>query len=550
MSTASSPSHSDPATGSARAANLALPQALAHPAPYPGATEVELRETHASWVFLAGEYAYKVKKPVRLAFLDYSTLARRRAACREEVRVNRALAPGIYLGVTAIVARAAGLRFAPENAPGAVEYAIRMRRFDDGRTIEGAIRARTLSRAEVGSVARRLAGFHRRTPAVAGGKAADLLATWRDNVDEIARLEHPAAWDVGAMGAFGEAFVTAHGREIARRVREGCVRDCHGDLRCEHVLLGDPIRVVDRIEFDPSRRHIDVACDLAFLTMDLEAHRRRWAALELIAAYRHGGGSPGSERLRSYYAAYWALVRAKVVLIGAKGRTGATLRGQRGLAARLWKLAELECWRARLPLVILMCGPAASGKSTLAAELSRRSGLPVVSSDALRKRHAGLAATERARPEHYGEEFTRTTYELLSREALSKLDRKGGVIVDATCQRRVHRARLLHRLQLGSATFLAVHCRVTLETALARAAARMDEAGRISDATPGVVAAQFRRFEPLAELPPGSVLLLDAERNTEALVARVTRAVDERIRAGERHGAASDPCFPASARGV
>jgi predicted kinase len=350
------------------------------------------------------------------------------------------------------------------------------------------------------------------------------------------------------MHGFGEAFVNAHASRIEQRVREGHVRDGHGDLRCEHVLLGHPVRVVDRIEFDPTLRHMDVASDLAFLAMDLEAHRRRWAMRELVRAYRHAGGNPGGERLRSFYAAHWALVRAKVALIAATTRTSPDRRRKLAQARRLWNLAERLCWRARQPLVIVVCGAAGSGKSTLAAELARRSGLPVVSSDEIRKRHAGLRATERARPEHYTREFTRATYDLLGREALAQLDHKGAVILDATCQTKSQRASLFHRLDLRAVTFLVIHCQVTLETALARAAARMQSPGRISDATPQIVVEQFRSFQALDELMPESVLALDAEQATEVQVAEVTHAVDERIRCGGRTHTrvAGTPCFPTS----
>lgn len=508
--------------------------ALAAPSMYWGHPAVQVHETHASWVFLAGRFAYKVKKPVRLAFLDYSTLARRRAACQEEVRVNRELAPGIYLEVRAIVPAEAGFRFAPQHTPGAVEYAVLMRRFDDADTLQGAIDAHLLTRAQVREVARRLADFHRGCASCAGGEPKRLLSTWEANLRELERLDHPGDWQLEMMRGFAEVFVSAHRGEIERRVRTGEVRDGHGDLRCEHVLLGSEVRVVDRIEFDPKLRQMDVAQDLAFLAMDLEAHGRRRAARELIGAYRHAGGRPASMPLHNFYCAYWALVRAKVAMIPAGTRHGRARHRERARAGRLWRLAQRLCWRARQPIAIVVCGSAGSGKSTLAAELAHCSRLPVVSSDAIRKRHAGLAPTERARPEHYTRQFTRTVYDLLSREALARLERTGGVIVDATFHRRSERTRLFHLLNRGEVTFLVVLCRVTLQTALVRSSARMRSAGRISDATPEVAATQFHRFEALDELPATSVLSLDAEQSTDAQRTEVIRAVDERMRGRAR----------------
>jgi hypothetical protein len=509
-----------------------------------------VHETHASWVFLAGEFAYKVKKPVRLAFLDYSTLSRRRAACLEEVRVNRELAPDIYLGVRAILRTAEGFRFAAQDTPGAVEYAVLMRRFDEAHTLQGAIHTRSLTHAQIREVARRLADFHLSSPTLTAGGAVQALEAWSANIEEIERLEHPGAWRVEVMRGFGEAFMHTHAGEIERRAREGWVRDGHGDLRCEHLLLGPPVRIVDRIEFDPSLRQLDVACDLAFLTMDLEAHGRRWAARELVGAYRHAGGSPGSEQLRGFHGAYWALVRAKVALIAAAAPEAGVRRHELVRAEQLWRLAERLCWRARSPVAIVVCGAAASGKSTLAAELARRSRFPVISSDAIRKRRAGLRATDRAAAEHYTKEFTHATYDLLSRDALAHLGRRGGVIVDATCHIKSERALLFHRLRRGNVTFLVVHCQVSLQTALARVAARMHNPERISDATPRIVTEQFRRFQPLEELPAQSVLALDGEQDIDVQVAGVTRAVDERMRAVASRKPSQNPCFPPAGRGV
>jgi aminoglycoside phosphotransferase family enzyme/predicted kinase len=514
----------------------ALLDALTAPAIYGESLPVAVHETHASWVFLAGELAYKVKKPVRLAFLDYSTLSLRHAACLEEVRVNQELAPGIYLGVRAILRTAEWFRFAAQDTPGAVEYAVLMRRFDEAHTLQGAIHTRSLTHAQIREVARRLAAFHLGSPALTASGAAQVLDAWSANVEEIECLEHPGEWHVEVMRGFGEAFIHTHASEIERRVGEGWVRDGHGDLRCEHVLLGPPVRVVDRIEFDPALRHLDVACDLAFLAMDLEAHGRRWAARELVNAYRRAGGSPGSEQFRGFHCAYWALVRAKVALIAAASREAGAHQGDWARAERLWRLAERLCWRARGPVAIVVCGAAASGKSTLAAELARRSRFPVVSSDSIRKRRAGLRATDRASAEHYTKQFTRATYDLLSRDALEHLDRRGGVIVDATCHTKSERALLFHRLCRGNVTFLVVHCQVSLQTALDRAAARMQSPERISDATPQIVTEQFRRFQPLDELPAQSVLALDGEQDIDVQVAGVTRASDERMRAARQTG--------------
>ena len=507
----------------------ALLQALADPATYCLQTPVAVHETHASWVFVTGARAYKIKKPVALGFLDYRTLARRHAACREEVRVNRELAPDIYLGVCAIVRSGAGFELAREHDPEAVEYVVEMRSFSASDSLAGLIAAGALRPEHLAAVAQRVAEFHRAAAVAPGGGPREVLEMWRENVRGLAAACRGLGWRLDVADGFGEAFARAHEPEILARRRAGLIRDGHGDLRCEHVLVRPSIRVVDRVEFDPSLRQTDLACDLAFLTMDLEACGQRWAAEELIAAYRREGMDPGSDALASFYAAHHALIRAKVALIAASERTGEARLEQLARADAMWTLGERLCWRARAPVAVLVCGPAASGKSTLAAEISRRSGLAVLSSDTVRKRAAGLPATARAAPEHYSAQFTRATYRQLGQEARRALAGGGGVIVDATCRSRAARAALLRDTDQEGATRLVVRCRVPVAVAVERARRRLREAGRVSDATPEIVAEQHRSFEALEELEPACVLELDTEQPLADQLVELTLALDDRL---------------------
>ncbi len=496
-------------------------QALCAPATYGVPGPVLVRETHASWVFLAGEWAYKVKKPVRLAFLDYETLARRHAACREELRVNRALADGIYEEVVAVVPEGDGVRFAPEGTPGAIEYAIRMRRFDESLTLKGAIERGALGEDAIRQVARRIATFHETARPSSAGGARETLARWEENVLELEQLagaELPAR----SMRRFGRAFVSGHEAEIERRARAGRVRDGHGDLRCEHVLIGEEVRVVDRIEFDAALREIDVGWDLAFLIMDLHARGCEDATHSLLSEYRRAGGDPGSRQLVSFYCAHWALVRAKVAILA----RGAHLGSDDPSPETLLDLARRFCWQAREPMAVIVCGAPASGKSTLAAELSRQSGWPVVSSDETRKRLAGLAPTQRAAPEHYTSEFSRRTYRELGMRAAAALGAGGGVLVDASCAKRFERTELLGPLDATGAPRLFLECRVQLETALARAGAREREPSRVSDATPEIVTRKFRGYEPIGEVAGDGIAIVDCESPVERQVGSAIEALD------------------------
>jgi predicted kinase len=220
-------------------------------------------------------------------------------------------------------------------------------------------------------------------------------------------------------------------------------------------------------------------------------------------------------------------VRAKVALIAAAARAAPAAAELLGGAQRLWSLGERLCWRARMPLAIVICGPAASGKSVLAGELARRSELPLVSSDEVRKRLANVPAGERGRPEHYRASFTRRTYDELAREAGRSLDRSGGVIVDATCRSRSDRAPLLQRLRATRSRCLAVRCEVPLELALERARRRLEDPARVSDATPQIAREQFRAFEEIDELPTANVLRLDTAQPTDGQLAELALRVDD-----------------------
>jgi uncharacterized protein len=508
--------------------NPALIRALGEPGMYPGHPPVAVHETHASWVFVAGDRAFKVKKPVALGFLDYSTLALRRSACQEEVLVNQELAPGLYLGVRAIVASVGGgFRFAAGEDPAAVEYVVEMQRFRERDTFAGLIEASALAGGDVAAAARALAAFHRRAQVVDDWGADRVLEIWRRNVQELEQVARLRGWRVEVAAAFGEGFVRSRAPELRRRALQGFARDGHGDLRCEHVLARPEIRVVDRIEFDPRLRRTDVAADLAFLAMDLEAHGQRWAARELYDAYGETGLSIGDEALRSFYAGHWALVRAKVALIAASEHAERDGVEELRLAERLWTLSERLCWRARRPLAIVICGPAASGKSMLAAELLRRSEMPVVSSDAVRKRLAHLEPWQAASAEHYSAAFTHATYEQLARDALDALrggDR--GVLVDATCRSRADRGPLLSSLRAARTRLLIVRCEVPLELALQRAARRLRDPRRVSDATPEIAEEQFRDFEDFDARSEGPVLRLDTSQPLDGQVAQVALATD------------------------
>jgi aminoglycoside phosphotransferase family enzyme/predicted kinase len=465
--------------------------------------DARIHETHVSWVIVAGSRAYKLKKPLRYPFVDQSTPQLRRALCEEEVRVNQPLAAPIVLGVAAIVLGPRGLALGPAGSPGAVDHVVEMRRFREADTLAGRLATGRAHNDQLREVGRALARFHAQTP-----RARDLGGPghrWIENLAELSEcLDGCDDGVLATLGTFGPAQAHRWAGELARRAARGLTVDGHGDLRAEHVLLeGDEILVVDRLEFDPALRHGDVAEDLAFLTMDLERLGARWAAERVVDGYVEAGGDPGPPELLAFFAAYRALVRAKV----------AALAQHQAEAQALVALAVQLAWRARRPLRIIVTGPPASGKSTLARALSDLAYLPHVASDMVRRRdadgHGRYDAGSRA-----------DVYRMLGRAA-SRLD---SFVIDATFGEPALQDAFLEAA--GPVEHLAiVECHAPESVLLRRAARRPSGSVGASEAGPAVAAALLERHVPFA--PDGaSRLRVDTTTDTAAIVTRVAQWLD------------------------
>jgi uncharacterized protein len=492
---------------------------------------VELRETHTSWVFLADELAFKVKKPVVLPFLDYGSPDRRHRMCSEEVRLNRRLAPGYYLGVEAISRKDGRFALVPEDDPGAIEYVVRMRRVPEARTLASLAGRGRVEEGDVGAVARRLARFHVQAPrAPAEFEDLSLLeGSLRENIETLgAGVPSVIPHDrLRAAGDFTEAFLEKRRPDLVERARKGWIRECHGDLRAEHVIVADGIDVYDCVEFNLALRFIDVAADIAFLVMDLTRLASFSLADRLVAAYRDAGGDPGDDDLLSFYAAYRAWVRSKVACVRAAELPEADPERDRkeAEARALLELGHRFAWRARLPLVLVVCGPAAAGKTTLAKRVAEVSGLEHLSSDATRKRLAGLAPTEPATADHYTDTFNRRTYEELGRLAADQVRRGGGVIVDATFRRRVDREAFAAALGDITAPVFFAACEAPADVLRERARGREAEREHVSDAGPDVAARQLAEFEALSEVPEG----LRSPVRTDRPVGHLLPELEDRV---------------------
>jgi aminoglycoside phosphotransferase family enzyme/predicted kinase len=441
--------------------NLATPAAY----PYPVST-VEVRQTHISAVFLAGEYVYKLKKPVAPGFLDFATLDKRLHFCTEEVRLNRRLAPDVYLGVVPVVQTPAGLRF--EGTGEAIEWAVKMRRLPEESTLLQLLRRGEVSTELVETLATRISVFHREAETSERIAACGRFeAVSRNFLDIFERAAPSVGLTIGSgvferVRALVEASLTRLRALIDQRAARRVTRDCHGDLHLDHIYCfpekpppGDLV-IIDCIEFNEQLRAIDPVADMAFAAMDFAFYGRRDLARTFSNAYFLVSADEEGRAILPLSTAYRAAIRGMVdgLLLAEKEvppdeRTQARARAR---AHWLLALAELESPGSR-PCLVLVGGLPGTGKSILCRMLAERAQFVVIRSDVVRKELAGLPTTEpapsQARESLYDSERTARTYAECLNRAEKHLAEGRRVIVDATFRQERQRRSFVE---------LAIHC--------------------------------------------------------------------------------------------
>lgn len=505
--------------------------ALLHANIYPHRPDsIELVQTHISFVFLAGDEVYKVKKPVRFSFLDFSTLERRRHFCREEVRLNRRLAAHIYLGVVAICHDGTSYRLGAEDDPAAVEFAVHMRRLRADRILANLLRAGAATVDMIDAIADRIAAFHSLANADETVTAnASRAAVWRVLSDNFAgaqpfRDRTVPALDDDRIQRFCRSFLDAHPALFERRQTQQRIRECHGDLHAEHISLDGEVAVFDCVEFNPLFRNCDVAAEVAFLFMDLVDRGHPTLAQRFVETYIQRASDPELRTLLPFYACYRAYVRGKVDSL--KSDEAEVDAADRRLAAdsarRHFALACRYTWTNERPLVVVF-GLSGSGKSVIARTLAARTGFAYFNSDEIRKELAGLPAHVRGGTDLYTAARSAETYRTLLRRAQAALASGRGAIVDATFQLRVHRdgARAIADTEHVPAAFIECTCPEAIVRE--RLARRAHDAGEPSDADWNVHQMQRVVYEPFADGEGGRHLRLD----TSGAAADVVRRIED-----------------------
>jgi aminoglycoside phosphotransferase family enzyme/predicted kinase len=511
----------------------ALIAALSEPGIYPEATTgVSLVQTQMSCVFLTDEYAYKIKKPVNLGYVDYTTLEKRRYFCQREIELNRRLCPAAYLGVETVTFD--GAKFAFNGEGKAVEYAVRMRRLPDDKLLDHLLRSNAVTTEMMDSLARRVADFHRtaetNSEIAAFGKVATVTQNTEENFSQTEKYIGTSITPTqfNRITDYTRGFIRDDSGIFESRVKEGRTRDCHGDLHAQHICFCHGLCIFDCIEFNERFRYCDVASEAAFLAMDLDRYGRADLGRRFITEYISQSGDADIPKLLNFYKCYRAYVRGKVAsfklddpLVSEDDK-----RESAELAQGYFDLAS-SYTRSR-PLLVVMVGLVGSGKTTLANGLAQRLGAVHISSDVTRKRLAGIPESEHRYEEPasgiYSLEWSRKTYDSIFSQSADILNDGASVILDAAFLRQSERERASTMAQELSADYMVVECRLSPELTQKRLLQRLGEVSA-SDGRWETYQKQIGWFEPVTGIAPEAYALID----TSQPLAQNIRQVLDRI---------------------
>jgi len=496
-------------------------------------------QTHISWVFIASPFVFKVKKPVNLGFLDFSTLEKRRYFCQREVDLNRRLCPEIYLGVVPIYKTASGFSF---DADGQIaEYAVKMRELPHGCVLNELLGKDRVGEKEIARVILRLHRFYESetpSPEIEQWGAPEKLKISTD--ENFAQVEpfigktiSAAAFE--AIRHYTNEFYVRNEDVFRERIQQHRIRDCHGDLHLDHIhITSERLSIFDCIEFNDRFRFIDIANDLAFLAMDFDFEGRSDLANLALQTAAREFQDDGLLKIADFYKCYRAFVRGKVESIQAAEPETEKPEQHEKLAARYFRLALRYAVAGSEPLVLVIMGRIGTGKTTVARELGHELDWPVFSSDEIRKTLAGIPLKKRTpqkrRGEVYSPQMTQQTYRKLVEDGLDALKKYCGVILDATFATRALRQFLRDECRKANVRLQIVEVNAGLATIRSRLKARDQSAAAISDARLEDLEKLSATYKPPSELAPDHIQISANNSVAETVKALLFKLVEKQVR--------------------
>ncbi|MGA2367084.1 MAG: AAA family ATPase [Dehalococcoidia bacterium] len=505
--------------------------ALLKPEAYPDhPARVEMVQTQMSFVFLTGKYTYKTKKPVNLGYLDYTTLEKRLHFCRQELELNRRLCLGAYLDVLPITDSSEGIKVGGSGET--IEYAVKMKQLPQDRMMDVLLKKDGVTPQMLSQVATLMSAFHSKAATNAEIGSYGSLPMIQTNTDEnFSQTEKYIGVIIpertfGVIKDYTNGFIRKNSQVFSRRVSEGRIRDCHGDLHAAHICFGDEIYIYDCIEFNDRFRYSDVASEIAFLAMDIDRYGRADLSNAFVEAYLKTSGDKGIAGLLDFYKCYRAYVRGKVACfkyddpyIKDKDSTLAEAKLYFNLARK---------YADKRPVVIVVTGLIGSGKTTTATEVGRGLSYTVLSSDIIRKELAGVPATERHYDEFdkelYSPESTRKTYEEMFRRARGLLAVGRSVVLDASFKKRSDRLAAQELARSAGAGFLIIECTADDETIKGWLEDRQRK-GSVSDGRWEIYADLKKEFEKVDKVTPANHLILDTNKSSGNIIPLILERI-------------------------
>jgi uncharacterized protein len=493
-------------------------QALLDPHIYPDKTSsVEMMQTQMSFIFLTGKFVYKLRKPVNLGYLDYTTLEKRHFFSEQEVILNRRLSPEVYLGVVPVHKNRGKISLSGRGE--IIDYVVKMLYLPQSRMMNVLLDRNRVTGEMVEQVAKKLVDFHSRAATSPEISAFGNIEAIKYNTDEnFSQTEKYFGATITEaqfqnIKQYTNNTLVAKASVFKDRAASGKIRDCHGDLHSQHICFANTISVFDCIEFNDRFRYCDVASEIAFLAMDLDHYGRADLSRTFTEAYINAGKDEQIREILKFYKCYRAYVRGKVGCFKyddpyiSEAEKQMTLRLTRGYF-------ELAASYARSkPVLFITVGLVGSGKSTVSQSLAKRLGLTVISSDIVRKQLASIPVTEHHYNEMetgiYSEDFTRQTYDKLFAEAGKILKEGDSVILDASFIKAAERGRASDIARKTQADFVILECRLSEEHTRQRLARRLKNRS-VSDGRWEIYEPQKKKFEPVTEVNSPGYFLIDS----------------------------------------
>lgn len=495
---------------------------------------IQLLETHISWVILTGEFAYKIKKPIKLEFLDFSSLELRKHYCDEEVRLNRRWAPDLYLDVVPICGIFAEPTIGGAGPP--IEYAVKMRQFPQSAQLDAQLDKGLLVDADMIELAEMVAEQHGIAAAYTRTNAEEAveLIVRQPMLENIEHLRpHLGRDDLQALERFTDDQLRELREALIQRQNDGFIRECHGDLHLRNLVrLPSGIAAFDCVEFSAQLRNIDVISDVSFLVMDLIARRRQDLAYIFVNRYLECTGDYVGMSIFGLYYVYHALIRAKIAAIRSIERNDEAGRQTDLDEMRLFCAVARDLITPRQPCLIVMHGYSGSGKTWLSQQLLSRLPAIRVRSDIERKRSYAMTETERSASDVgkgiYEPRARSDIYEALATAAITSLKAGQHVIADASFLNRNDRQRFRDLAVKLGADFVIVDVRAEPDELRRRLRSRQRDGRDASEADVDVLRYQYDNADPLdpAEFNETIAVATHNKIDAEVIVKQIGRAAD------------------------